>query len=212
MFSKEKVLKVDVMDREGKKLFSTETFDFPKTIRKKENGALLILKGKDLPEIARGDEVSIVFLMHNNDRVKYTTRVSISTTRQFNILIGNQPELLEDRRRFYKINTNLPAIITFYTVGEETTKLEEPLKVLIKDLNIGGVAILTTSDFVVGTEIMLILNINNNELELCADILRKQESDDNSFTYGCRFLKTTLAQEEILAQYVFTQQIANRYK
>lgn len=210
MFRKEKVLKIDVVSKSGVRLLSTSQFEIPKSFASK--GALLILKGRDFPEIPQGEEIGVIFYMTNSDRLRFDTKVSISTQRQLNALINGNPKLLEDRRRYYKVYTDIEAQVSFFCRGGQTTTFEQPLGIVVKDINIGGVFIRTNYDFSVGDELMLILDVGGKKLEISADILRKQDNEDATCGYGCRFLNTTLAQEQTLAQFIFSAQLANRYK
>ena len=51
--------------------------------------------------------------MRDGDRYRYKTNVSVSTDRQLNVILRpDKAELLEERRRYFKIKTNERAFIT----------------------------------------------------------------------------------------------------
>ena len=96
MFFGSKVIKVEVLDETGKNIVSSEkNFVFPKNLNSDED-SILIIKGKDLPELDRNQIVSIVSTTKSNDRIKYTGAVAVSMDRQMNIRIlrNNETKVL----------------------------------------------------------------------------------------------------------------------
>lgn len=217
MLIMKKIIKVDVRDKNDKLILSDVNFDFPKNYAGNAHEQLLIIKGENLPELAKGTYLSIIISYLTGDRISYPTEVAICTDKQLNVYIGAGEKKLEERRRFFKLATNVLAEVTFFTRDKEMQTLENPLKVLIKNINIGGVFFRTAYEFEMGDELMMVIQLGNDQLETVAQILRIHYTEDEGSEgkrvvegYGCRFLGITHAQEAIISRYIFNYQLMHK--
>lgn len=201
MIDKKKIIKVDVYSFNNELIVSSEIFNIMPIDHIDEQFSVII-KNANLPEIPMNTPVKVVFYYINGDRVKYDTRIDVCTEFQLNVTIGTSSTLLEERRRFYKLATDLEASISIMTRGEEDTVFDNPISARIKNINIGGVFLESTYDFRVGDIIMLKFNVLGTGLALSSKILRIQKTDNHIEGYGCQFLKLKNREEEILARYI----------
>lgn len=217
---KEDVLSVEIQSLNHETLFITDkSFDFPKVFDEYDNIVenVLMIKGKNLPELDRDKYIYVITFMKNGDRVQYKTTVSVSSYCQMNIILRpDQAQIMEERRRYFKIKTDEKGFITFITRGEETIRFPDPLRIYVKDLNLGGMFFTVEKSDIVfekGDKLMAILNLQGSKLESVVEVLRVQELfDDQNHGYGSRFIRTTLPQEELISQFIYKQQLQARLK
>ncbi len=219
MFFGSKVIKVDVLDETGNLIISSEkNFVFPKNLNSDED-SILIIKGKDLPELDRNQIVSIVSTTKSNDRIKYTGAVVVSMDRQMNIKIlqNNDTKVLEERRRYFKIKVDEKGRALFYVRSEKTVRFDEPVQISINDINVGGIFMKVADD----SQEFLEDDLVCVELDLFVDyplnaavrILRVQrDSEGNINGYGCEFQGLTAAQEDYISKFIYKVQTEQRQK
>ena len=201
MIDKRKIIKVDVYSFNNGLIVSSETFNVMPVDHKDELFSVMI-KNANIPEIPKNTPVEVVFYYINGDRVKYNTKIDVCTEFQLNVTVGTASTVLEERRRFYKLATDLDAGIAIMTRGDEDTVFDNPVSAKIKNINIGGVFLECAYDFRVGDIIVLIFNALGTELDLSSKILRIQKTDKQIEGYGCQFIKLKNREEEILARYI----------
>ena len=139
------------------------------------------------------DETSIVI-----------TSYSIHYTKLYDL--GDRCTLLEERRRFYKLDTDLNASIALLTRENEDIVFEEPVFGKFKNINVGGVFLVCNYKFKPDDIIVLSFKVLGKELDLPAKVLRIQMKDNQVEGYGCNFLKLKNYQEEVLARYIHKKQ------
>ena len=201
MIDKRKIIKVDVYSFKNGLIVSSETFNVMPVDHKDELFSVMI-KSANIPEIPKNTPVEVVFYYINGDRVKYNTKIDVCTEFQLNVTVGTASTVLEERRRFYKLATDLDASISIMTRGEEDTVFDTPVSAKIKNINIGGVFLECAYDFRSGDIIVLSFNAFGTELDLSSKILRIQKTDKQVEGYGCQFIKLKNREEEILARYI----------
>ena len=82
-----KIVKTEILAQNGTLLSSAErNFVFPKNLESSEE-SILIIKGKDLPELERGTRVDVIAYSKAGDRIKYAGDISMSHERQMNIAL-----------------------------------------------------------------------------------------------------------------------------
>ena len=110
-YKKEDFTSFEITSLDGKKLFYTENnFDFPLMYDTNDNiiDNMLMIKGRRLPELDTSEYVYVIARMRDGDRYRYKTNISVSTDRQLNVLLRpDKAELLEERRKNFKIKTNV---------------------------------------------------------------------------------------------------------
>ena len=211
-----KVIKVEVLDERGKLLVTSEKgFTFPSDMS--DDDAIIMLKGRGLPELERNMIVSVITTSKNSDRFKYTGAVSVSTDTQLNIKVlrNNDTQLLQERRRYFKIKINENGRALFYVRDEKTIRFDEPIQVAIKDINVGGIFFSCPDyEFVIGDLICFDIYLSQEyEMNMAAYVLRVQRGADGQIAgYGCEFHGLTAAQEDAIGRYILKQQSDQRAK
>ncbi len=216
LFFGNKIVKVEILDRSGIVAVTSEkSFIFPKNIETDEE-SILIIKGKGLREFPKGEFVNIVATTKSGDRIKYPGNVTVSLDTQFNakILKNRMTEVLEERRRYFKIKVDEKGRLLFYIRDDETVRFEVPVKITVKDINIGGIFMccdypLQPDDFVC-VDIDLFVDYRLNAV---AKILREAKNPDGTVRgYGCEFQNLTASQEDYIGKYINATQFARRQK
>lgn len=210
-----KIIKVELLDEKGKLLLETEkNFVLPKNMEDDES--IVIIKGRDLPDLERNSIVSLVTTTKTNDRIRYMGAISMSMDTQLNVRIlrNNESRVLQERRRFFKIKTDEKGRALFYVREEKTIRFDEPPEISILDINVGGIFFSCDEEFIEGDQICV-------DIELLEDIpfntilkvLRVQRNDDGSIKgYGCLFESLTGAQEDLIGRYILKVQSEQRQK
>lgn len=216
-YKKEDFTSFEITSLDGERLMYTESnFDFPIMYDMNDNliDNMLMIKGRRMPELDTSEYVYVIARMRDGDRYRYKTNISVSTDRQLNVILRpDKAELLEERRRYFKIKTNERAFITLRTQenDDKPTPLEPPAEIYIKDINVGGVFFICTDTrrhFAKGDRLLMIINLSGSRLELNAEVLREQpiESGETDIGYGCRFIGVSHSQEEIISRYIYKLQ------
>lgn len=169
MINKDKINRVLVYNQRGRMLLSTKSVSFPRDFFKIRGKDLVMLKGTDFPLISKGEPVEVIFEYFNGDRVKYNTLVDICTEYQINFHVG-EGEVLQERRRSFKVMVDMNGLSPFYIRGEEMFAFDDPIELHIINLNLGGVFFSSTSGFEVGDQVML--NFLDGEMKLLIEVLR----------------------------------------
>lgn len=212
-----KVIKVEVLDDKDRVLLTSERgFTLPKNMMSDEDN-IVIIKGKDLPELERNTIVSVVTTTKSSDRIKYPGAVSVSMDTQLNIKIlrSNDSQVLKERRRYFKIKVKEKGRALFYVRDEKTVRFDEPVDVEICDINVGGIfAVCTDYEFMPGDLVCLDLDLFvDAPLNASARILRTQRDPDGSVKgYGCEFQGLTAAQEDLIGKFILKAQSEARAK
>ena len=210
MVNKDKIIRASVYDEQDKLLFSTKAIDWPRDFFRIKHKELCRLKGKNIPDLHKGTPVYVIFEYLNGTRVKCSTVVDLCTEHQINIHVDDG-QVLEERRKSYKISVSMPAAISFFIRGDETIQFDESLSCQVRNINLGGVLLETTYEFAVGDCVSL--SLIDGELDILAEILRRQTDNDGNFIgFGCKFSGITPPQEERIARYIFDVQLAEREK
>lgn len=208
MISKDKIKKVMVYDSSGKMLISTESFYFPKDFFKVRGSELVMLKGKNYPIISNDEKIEVVFEYINGDRIMYRTHVDLCTEYQVNFHVS-EGEMLQERRRSFKVTVNFDGMSPFYIRGEEMYSFDAPVELHFIDLNLGGVLFASNSTFETGDQVML--HFLDDEMQILAEVLRVQRDEKGDLVgYGCQFINVNPTQEEKLARFIFDCQVADR--
>lgn len=211
-----KIIKIDILDRKGVLAVTVEKgFTFPKNLDSDED-SILIIKGRNLREFDRDDRVSVITTLKSGERVKYAGAVSMSLDTQLNVrlLKSGDTEVLEERRRYFKIKVRENGRVLFFVREEETIRFEVPVAMAILDINIGGVFMTTEQEFskddILCVEVDLFVDYKLNAM---AKILRVQRDvDGNIMGYGCEFQGLTAAQEDYIGKFIYKVQSTQRQK
>lgn len=211
-----KIIRLEVFGEQDKLILSAEkNFVLPKNMD--DDNAIVIIKGKNLPVLGRNEIVSIVTTTKANDRVKYTGAVSMSMDMQLNIAIlkNNDTHVLRERRRFFKIKINEKGRALFYVREEQTVRFDEPKKIKVLDINVGGIFFSCEGfEFMEGDMVCVDIDLlEESSLNTSVKILRVQRNDDGSVKgYGCLFESLTGAQEDYIGRFIMKVQSEQRRK
>ena len=211
-----KIVKTDVLAQDGKLIVSAErNFVFPKNIDSSEE-SILIIKGKELPELERGIRVDVIAYSKAGDRIKYAGDISVSHSRQMNISLikSNSTQVLEERRRYFKIKVDLSGRALFVVRDENTVRFEEPVAIGIQDINVGGIFMTSEYEFQKDDSACVDIELMDEyRLNTMATILRVQTNGDGEIVgYGCAFESLTAAQEDAIGRYINYEQLLIRAK
>lgn len=212
-----KIVKIEVLDRNGVLAMTAEKgFVFPKNLDS-EDDSILIIKGKNLKEFGWNEQVFAVTTLKSGERVKYAGTVSVSLDTQLNIKLAKsaRTELLEERRRYFKIKVQEKGRALFFIRGEDTYRLDEPVPIEIADINIGGIFMISpdytfSEDDLVCVEVDLFVDYRLNAM---ARVLRVQTAPDGTIKgYGCEFQGLTASQEDYIGRFIYKVQSEMRQK
>ncbi len=211
-----KIVKIEVLGTNGALLASAENnFIFPKNLETNEE-SILIIKGKEMPELDRGVRVVVITYTKAGDRIKYLGVISMAHERQLNVslLKSNDTQVLEERRRFYKIKVSLTGRALFVARDDETIRFEDPAIIEIQDINVGGIFMTSDFKFIKDDCVCVDIELNHGyRLNTMARVLRVQKSQQGDVTgYGCSFDSLTAAQEDAIGKYINHQQLLIRAK
>ncbi len=211
-----KIIKVDVLNEKGTLIHSAEKgFVVPNNIAADEDGIIMI-KGRGLPEFERNTIVSVVTTSKGGDRVKYMCTVTVSLDTQLNVRIlrNNETQLLEERRRFYKLKIKETGRALFYIRDEKTIRYDEPRGIEILDINVGGIFMVVDDEFLVDDLICVELDLfDEYPLNAAARVLRVQRDPEGKISgYGCEFQGLTAAQEDYVSRFIYKIQSEMRQK
>ena len=209
-----KIVKVEVLSQNGSLLVTSErNFVFPKNLDSNEE-SILIIKGKDLPELDRGTRVVVIAYSKAGDRIKYAGDISMSHELQMNISIlkSNSTQVLEERRRYFKIKVSLSGRALFIVRDENTIRFEDPAVIGVNDINVGGIFMTSGYEFQKNDCVCVDIELMDSyRLNTMAHILRVQKNPEGEILgYGCSFESLTAAQEDVIGRYINQQQLLQR--
>lgn len=211
-----KVIRVEVLDEKGAVIISSEkNFVVPKN----DEDSIVMIKGRDLPELEHNKIVSVVTTSKSGDRIKYTGAVSVSMETQMNIqlLRSNDTQLLTERRRFFKIKVKENGKALFFVRDEKNIRFDEPVPITLLDINVGGVFINCEpekAEFIIDDLICIEINLfADYPLNAAVRVLRVQrDSGGEIIGYGCEFQGLTAAQEDYIGRFIYKVQSEQRQK
>ncbi len=205
-----KVIKLDVLDDKEHIILSVEkNFVVPTNISSDED-SIIMIKGRDLPEFDRNTLVFVVATTKSGDRIKYNGAVSVSMDTQMNIRImrNNDTQVLEERRRYFKLKISEKGRMLFYVRDEKTIRFDEPREINILDINVGGVFLVVEEELIPDDLVCIEVDLfSDYPLNAAARVLRVQRDPDGSILgYGCEFEGLTAAQEDYIGRYIYKVQ------
>lgn len=215
MFDKQKIYKIEVTSPGGRKLAVAEKdqFSFPRLfIDDMPVTNVIIMKGRRYPELDRDQAIYVIAYMKNGDRIRYPASVRMSLPDQLNVqLRSDYGTLMEERRRYFKVESDISCDITGYIRDDNYVEFNKPMEGTIKNISIGGVY-LDCDDVRFSPHDVLALNfyVEGNPVEIYAEVLRVQRINGDIDGYGCQFQNVDQNQEEIFGHFVYTIQLQKR--
>lgn len=212
MLNKDKIVRADVVDKDGNLIVTTKQLEFPKDFFALRGTEFVVFKGTNIKEIAIGEPVDVIIYYRNGSRFKYETKIDLATDLQVNVHLGQQYVVLEERRRYYKTETNIEGTACNITRGDETVDGQRDFIVKLVNINLGGV-FLTSPEFEFLNGDCFDLKILDGDVVVPTEILRTQCDENGKIVgYGCKFIRLTPAQEERVGRHIFDCQLIFREK
>ncbi|MBQ9383737.1 MAG: PilZ domain-containing protein [Ruminiclostridium sp.] len=216
MIDKTGIVKVRVTAVDGKLLFEAdeEHFSFPRMyINNMPVNNIIMIKGKELPELPADTGLYVIAFMRSGDRVRYIGRVKMSLDNQINIQIRDEyGTIMEERRRYFKVDSDLRCVISGYEREGTVYEFDSPILSRIKNVSIGG-AFLEGTDppFRKGDNLLLNFKVGGEVVGAVVTVLRIQLFSNGSLEgYGCQFSNVDQKMEGLLARLVYEIQLKAR--
>ena len=211
-----KVIKVDVLDTKGTNILSVDKhFVVPSNINSNEE-SIVIIKGRGLPELEYNSIVSMILTTMSNDRIKLMGSIALSMDKQLNIKVvrSNDTQVLQERRRYYKLKVNVRGRVLFYIRDEKTVRYDEPHPMTVLDINVGGLFLTCNDEFMQDDMVCVEVDLfEDYSLNAAVHILRVQrDGEGNIIGYGCEFQGLTAAQEDYIGRFIYKVQSEERMK
>lgn len=214
MINKDKIVRADIVDANGNLIVTTKQLEFQKDFFAIGGKEFVVFKGTDIKEIAIGEPVKVIIYYRNGSRFQYETKIDLATDLQVNVHLGQQYAVLEERRRYYKTETNISGTVSNIIRGEDKALMgdHKDFPVRLHNINLGGI-FMSSPEFEFLNGDCFDLSILDNEVVVPAEILRTQ-CDENGkvIGYGCKFIRLTPAQEERIGRHIFDCQLLSREK
>ena len=215
MLDKNKIYKIEITSPGGRKLAVAEKdqFSFPRLfIDDMPVTNVIIMKGRRYPELGRDSAVYVITYMKNGDRIRYPAAVRMSLCDQLNVqLRSDYGTLMEERRRYYKVESSIECKITGYIRDENYVEFNKPMPGIIKNISIGGVYLdCEEVNFSPHDIVNLSFYVEGNPVDIYAEVLRAQRVNGTIDGYGCQFQNVDQNQEEIFGHFVYTIQLQKR--
>ncbi len=201
-----RIIKIEITDGSGTVLSAEKNFIFPENLETYDD-SIVIIKGRGIKQFKRGQKVDIIAYGRSGDRTKYRGTVNMSLDFQLNVSIdkyGSGAEVLEERRRYFKIKVSEEGRALYRIREGETVNFDEPVNILIQDINIGGIFISSPLAFREGDLVCIEADLFiDYTLKAVAEILRVQrDADGELLGYGCEFRELTASQEDYIGRYI----------
>ncbi|MCL2633532.1 MAG: PilZ domain-containing protein [Oscillospiraceae bacterium] len=215
MQGQDKIKKIEIYEQNKLFLECTKNYSFPvKYIDDKPVDNILMIKGKKMPMLSKGTPVNVIINTKGGDRIRYACKIDMSSPDQLNVTLNsaNRQEL-EDKRRYYKIKTEINCRVADVTKNGEVRAYNPNLYGKIQDINIGGVfiVVLDGEEYVKGDILSFTTILGDARLEASAKVLRVQRTPEGEINgYGCAFISVSSAQEEMISSYVNYLQMEER--
>ena len=215
MLDKNKIYKIEVTSPGGRKLAVAEKdqFSFPRLfIDDMPVTNVIIMKGRQYPELDRDQAIYVITYMKNGDRIRYPAAVRMSLCDQLNVqLRSDYGTLMEERRRYFKVDSDIGCEVLGYIRDDNYVEFNKPIDGNIRNISIGGVY-LDCADvrFSPHDIVNLSYRVEGNPVDIYAEVLRVQRVNGEIDGYGCQFQNVDQNQEEIFGHFVYTIQLQKR--
>lgn len=112
------------------------------------------------------------------------------------------------RRMFFRLPVSLDILVKLFNEKEQEFTEGKLIRALTKDISGGGICFWTNAVFNVNDLILIKMKIENEELILKANILRKERLENKIFRheYACKFVDAPKTQVEKIVRYIFKEQ------
>lgn len=211
MVNKKRLIKAELYDMNGNLVISASRLEFPKDYFGVRDTEFVVFRGSNIEQVPTGTAVSAIFYYQNGTRMRYLTQVDLCTDYQVNIHVGNNYEVMEERRQSIKTETDAPCQLTQHTSGDKTTILMPPAHGRILNINLGGIFLVTS--FSLEPDDLIDIVFLDSQLEVECKVLRSQDVNfSGQKGYGCQFTNLAYTQEEAISRYIYACQQKMRDK
>lgn len=216
MLDTDGIVSVRVTGLDGRLLLQTDSehFSFPRVfVNNIPVNNIMMIKGRDMIEYPADLGVYVIASMKNGDRIRYMGRVKMSLDNQLNIQIRDDTStIMEERRKYFKVQSDLRCVISGYERDNMTFELESPVLSKIKNVSIGGVFIEGTDPPFRKDDILLLnFKVDSEIVSAVVKVLRLQLFFDGRLEgYGCEFTNVDKRMEGLLAKLVYNIQLQQR--
>ncbi|SDN19425.1 PilZ domain-containing protein [Acetanaerobacterium elongatum] len=111
------------------------------------------------------------------------------------------------RRKSIKVKTTFETnIYIVYDVDENKITLENPIKIVVRDISAGGIFFTADQIFFEGNQFEFYFNQGPKHLRIKTLILRRQDMNNGKKGYGCSFIDATEKEQDILFAFLWEVQ------
>jgi hypothetical protein len=173
------------------------------------SGTKIIVKGNYLPTLP---SKSTIFLNIYNEIAGiavYECLVSLAADMQLSAKIVKYHTTIE-RRKSLKVRTDYKTELKLVMRENNIVQCEEPIKIKILNLSVGGMLFTSITDFCLGDAVVFNFDYyKNNVIPIEAKIIRIDEPSDefSNYNYGCVFKDLSNTDESVLYQYLYERQL-----
>ncbi|MBP2652213.1 MAG: PilZ domain [Firmicutes bacterium] len=114
---------------------------------------------------------------------------------------------MENKRDDTRVVINRPILLQEFTYDNEYEKLDSPITAEIVDLSSSGALVKTNLDLPIGSCFYLKLALQNENVPIIFNVIRKDKAEEPSYIYGCDFLNINESIESKLRKFIFAEQI-----
>lgn len=210
------IVSIRVTGLDGRLMLETDSehFSFPRVfVHNMPVNNIIMIKGKDMTEYPADLGVYVIAYMKNGDRIRYMGRVKMSLDNQLNIQLRDDTStVMEERRKYFKVQSDLRCVISGYERDNMAFELESPVLATIKNVSIGGVFIEGTDPPFRKDDILLLnFKVDREIVSAVVKVLRLQLLYDGQLEgYGCEFTNVDKKMEGLLAKLVYNIQLQQR--
>ena len=171
---------VIIYDNDGNQMGST--------VVKEHDKREMTISVSELPEGAtQGERLDLLIIYSGGAGRFYGTPRKSMGIGAYEIALFKEHEQYSRGAERFKLSA--PALINNIVTNLGKTPLEPPVKVVVKDLSTNGMLIKAPpGNFKKGQTLEIDVNIQGKDVVFYGLILREQEGDYNTVSYGCKFV------------------------
>jgi len=191
------------------KIFDEEKNYLGKGNLERLSGEVIIVKGNYMPTLPSKSTIFINIYNELAGIAVYECQVSLAADMQLSAKIIKYHTTIE-RRKSLKVRTDYNTELKLVMRENKIVQSEEPIKIKILNLSVGGMLFTSQTEFFVGDTIVFNFDYyKRNIVPIEANIIRIDEpSDEFSYNnYGCIFKGLIDSDESIIYQYLYERQL-----
>lgn len=162
--------------------------------------------GEYFPHYERGENLKICVYDDMRGICWYLTSVDYATIDRLILVDFNLLDVIQ-RRKSIKVKTAFNTNIYIIYAGDNNkVGLDTPIKIVVKDISVGGIYFISEQIFLEGSHFEFYFNQGTKHLRIKTRVLRKQELSGEKWGYGCQFTDITEKEQDILFAYLWEEQ------